>query len=105
ARRDRGVAYGERTRQQRATVLVKPAAPVQFTTPLDELRQRLFDRVGDEVEGDVVDRVEAGATHVARRPTGRRRHPPLPERDAAQRKLFRHVIELVPLVVAAVLGG
>ena len=105
ARRRGSVPHRERPGKQRAPVAVKTSAPRQLPSPCHEFRERLLDRLGDEVERDVVDRVEEGAAHLATHAARGGRHPAPAVRDPRERKLLGKVVELVPLVVVRCSAG
>ena len=80
-------------------MLVEAVELVQARTEAEEVVERLLDRVGHEVAGDVVDRVEHGLADRPGRAARGRRHPALPVDDPRERELLGQVVELVPLVV------
>ena len=86
-------------------MLVEPA---QFPEPAAEgveLLEGVLDRLGHQIEGDVVDGTEKGTVDGPGGATGRGGDPALTEGHTQQRVLLGHVVELVPLVVGAVLCG
>ena len=98
----RGPSSGdlERSRQQR------PAGGEEAVLGVEPFGER--EELGDdilvihEVQRHVVERIEQRAARRFGRPAARRTHPALAKRDAVDRELLRHVVELVPDVVGLV---
>ena len=88
-----------------APLLMEATDRAQLLAEVHELLERLVDGLRHEVERHVVRRAERLFVDGPRRATRGCAHPTLSVGETPHRELLGHVIELMPFVVRAVLGG